>query len=188
RIGFETLHPGPGYGGSCFPKDVAALLDMATSSGYDFELLRSVVAVNERQRDRVVDKVRAACGGSVAGRSIGVWGLTFKANTDDLRESPAVYVVEALVAEGAQLRVYDPVAAADATDQLPGVERVADPYDAASGASVVALLTEWDELKTLDFRAVHASMQPPHEVVDARNLLDASALRLLGFGYQGIGR
>ncbi|MET0628874.1 MAG: UDP-glucose/GDP-mannose dehydrogenase family protein [Acidimicrobiia bacterium] len=188
RIGFETLHPGPGYGGSCFPKDVAALLDMATSYGYEFDLLRSVVAVNERQRDRVVEKVRAACGGSVAGRSIGIWGLTFKANTDDLRESPAVYVVEALVAEGAELRVYDPVAAADATDHLAGVERVADPYEAATGTSVVALLTEWEELKALDFREVRASMQTPLAIVDARNLLDASALRLLGFAYQGIGR
>ena len=188
RIGFEMLHPGPGYGGSCFPKDVAALLHIAEAHGYDFEMLRSVIAVNDAQRERVVAKVRAAGGGSVSGRTIGVWGLTFKANTDDLRDSPALHVVAALAAEGATIRAYDPAAAADATAHLAGVERVLDAYDAADGAEVLVLLTEWDDFKSLDFRRVHSSMRDPRSIVDARNSLDASALRSIGFGYEGIGR
>jgi UDPglucose 6-dehydrogenase len=188
RIGFEMLHPGPGYGGSCFPKDVAALLHIADTNGYDFEMLRSVVAVNDAQRERVVAKVRAAAGGTVEGRTIGVWGLTFKANTDDVRDSPAVHVVAALAAEGARLRAYDPAAGADVTDALVGVERLADPYDAARDAGVLVLLTEWDEFKSLDFRQVRAAMQEPAAVVDARNSLDSAALRNLGFAYTGIGR
>jgi UDPglucose 6-dehydrogenase len=188
RIGFEMLHPGPGYGGSCFPKDVAALLHIAETHDYDFEMLRSVVAVNDAQRDRVVAKVRAAAGGSVDGRTIGVWGLTFKANTDDVRDSPALHILEALGAEGARLLAYDPAAAADVTDGITGAERGADPYDAARGAEVVVLLTEWDEFKSLDFRRVRAAMEEPGAVVDARNSLDAAALRNLGFAYTGIGR
>jgi UDPglucose 6-dehydrogenase len=188
RIGFEMLHPGPGYGGSCFPKDVAALLHIAEMHGYDFEMLRSVVAVNDAQRERVIEKVRAAGGGSVAGRTVGAWGLTFKANTDDLRESPALHVVRELAAEGSQVQVYDPAASDDATTGLVGVERVADPYEAAAGAEVLVLLTEWDEFRAVEFRRVHASMREPRAVVDARNALDAAALRHLGFGYEGIGR
>jgi UDPglucose 6-dehydrogenase len=188
RIGFEMLHPGPGYGGSCFPKDVSALLHIAESNGYDFEMLRSVVAVNDTQRDRVVAKIRAAAGGSVDGRTIGVWGLTFKANTDDVRDSPALHVVDALAAGGARLRAYDPAAGADVTAAFAGVERVADAYEAAAGAEVLVLLTEWDEFKSVDFRRVRAAMHEPGAVVDARNSLDSAALRNLGFAYTGIGR
>ena len=188
RIGFETLHAGPGYGGSCFPKDVAALIDIANQHEFDFELLHSVVNVNDRQRHRVLDKVRDALGGSVSGKRVGAWGLAYKANTDDVRESPAMFVVEALAKEGARLRVYDPAAHADALSGMDGVERVADAYEAVADAEAVVLLTEWEELRGLDFRRVHELMDAPFAVVDARNLLDAPLLRLLGFGYQGIGR
>jgi UDPglucose 6-dehydrogenase len=188
RIGFEVLHPGPGFGGSCFPKDTAALLYTAEEAGYDFGLLRAVIDVNERQRALVVDKVRAAAGGDLRGVTVGVWGLAFKANTDDLRESPAVFVAERLLAEGATVRAYDP-AAHDATSaSAAGIELAADAYDAASGASVLALLTEWDEFRWLDFERVRSAMSPPFALVDARNLLDPTAMRRRGFSYQGVGR
>jgi UDPglucose 6-dehydrogenase len=187
RIGFEVLHPGPGYGGSCFPKDTAALLHTADEAGYDFSMLRSVIDVNHLQRDRMVAKLRAAAGGSLDGVRVGVWGLTFKANTDDLRDSPAVYVVRRLVEEGAVVRAYDPVAGAP-PGGLAGIERVADAYEAAEGASIVALLTEWDEFRWLDFARVYDAMAPPHVLVDVRNLLDPVAMRRRGFDYRGVGR
>jgi UDPglucose 6-dehydrogenase len=188
RIGFEVLHPGPGFGGSCFPKDTAALLHTADEAGYDFTLLRAVIDVNAKQRGRVVEKLRVAAGGSLEGANVGLWGLAFKANTDDLRESPAVFVAEQLIAEGARIRAYDPAAREAAAVLLPGLDVVTDAYEAAAGASVLALLTEWDEFRWLDFGRVHASMQEPHAVVDARNLLDPSAMRRRGFVYQGVGR
>jgi UDPglucose 6-dehydrogenase len=187
RIGFEVLHPGPGYGGSCFPKDASALLHTADEAGYDFELLRSVIAVNEHQRRRIVGKVRAAAGGSVAGTRIGVLGLTYKANTDDLRDSPAVDVIRRLVAVGARVNAYDPAAGDLGPFDVVGVEGAADAYGAAEGASVVVLLTEWDEFRWLDFDKVASLMATPR-VVDGRNLLDKPALERRGFSYVGIGR
>ena len=141
RIGSEFLQAGPGYGGSCLPKDVAALVHTAAEAGYDFALLRGVVEVNEQQRDRVIAKIATGAGGSVAGARIAVWGLTFKANTDDLRDSPALAIVSRLVADGAEVRAYDPilgdpsVAVPAAATRIPGVEVVTDPYEAADGAS-----------------------------------------------------
>jgi UDPglucose 6-dehydrogenase len=188
RIGFEVLHPGPGFGGSCFPKDTAALLHTADEAGYDFGLMRAVMDVNVKQRNFVVDKLRAAAGGDLRGATVGIWGLAFKANTDDLRESPAVFVAEQLIAEGAIIRAYDPAAREAAAARLPGLEVATDAYDAVEGASVLALLTEWDEFRWLDFGRVHSSMQAPYALVDARNLLDPSAMRRRGFVYQGVGR
>ncbi|MGH8982708.1 MAG: UDP-glucose dehydrogenase family protein [Acidimicrobiia bacterium] len=187
RIGFEFLHPGPGYGGSCFPKDTAALLHTAGSAGYDFSLLRGVVEVNRRQHERVVTKIRDAAGGALAGVTIGLWGLTFKANTDDLRDSPALAVAASLIDQGARLQVYDPAAAEEAGRRLPALDVVADPYEACRGARVVAVLTEWDEFRWLDFERVAETMEQP-AVVDARNLLDPLAMRRRGFAYQGVGR
>jgi UDPglucose 6-dehydrogenase len=188
RIGFEFLHPGPGYGGSCFPKDTAALVHTAEIAGYDFSLLRGVVEVNRRQHDRIVEKVRAAAGGSLAGITIGIWGLTFKANTDDLRDSPALVIAERLVADGAHVRAYDPAAGERAQAALPGMDVVSDAYEAAAGARVLALLTEWDEFRWIDFDRVSAAMASPRAIVDARNLLDPPAMRRRGFEYQGVGR
>jgi UDPglucose 6-dehydrogenase len=188
RIGFEVLHPGPGFGGSCFPKDTAALLFTAREAGYDFGLLRAVIDVNDRQRELVLDKVRAAAGGDLASARVGVWGLAFKAHTDDLRESPAVFVAERLLAEGARVRAYDPAVKEAAASRLPGIEIATDAYDAAAGASVLVLLTEWDEFRWLDLDRVHESMQAPRAVVDARNLLDPAAMRRRGFAYEGVGR
>jgi len=187
RIGFQFLHPGPGFGGSCFPKDVAALLHTARDAGYDFELLDGVVDVNRGQHDRIVDKVRAAAGGSLAGAEVAVWGLTFKADTDDLRDSPSLVIASKLIAAGATVRGYDPVAGETAGVRMPELDVRSDPYDAAAGADVVALLTEWEELRWLDFERVRSLMRRP-AVVDARNLLDPSAMRRRGFDYTGVGR
>jgi UDPglucose 6-dehydrogenase len=183
RIGHEFLKPGPGWGGSCFPKDTRAMVHIAEEAGYDFHLLRGVVAVNDEQLRRVAEKVVAAAGGSVEGKRIGVWGLTFKARTDDLRESPSLSIIAHLVKRGAIVRGYDP----SGPGPLEGVEVVDDPYAAIEGAEVLAVLTEWDEFRWLDIDKV-ADLMAARNVVDARNLLDRAALVRRGFEYQGIGR
>jgi UDPglucose 6-dehydrogenase len=204
RIGFEFLHPGPGWGGSCLPKDTRALLHIAQEVGYDFSLLAGAIASNEQQLARVVAKVETACGGSVDGETVAVWGLTFKANTNDRRDSPSLEIAQRLVALGARVQAFDPtvpMAAGDPTSgnpadaaaddavpgDLSGLLLRADPYEATAGASVVVVLTEWDEFRWLDFGRVLAAMSAP-SIVDARNLLDPAALRRMGFAYTGIGR
>jgi UDPglucose 6-dehydrogenase len=187
RIGFEFLHPGPGWGGSCFPKDTAALAWTATRAGEEFPLLAAVIATNAAQSERVAAKVRDAVGSTLAGHQVAVWGLTFKANTNDLRDSPAIAVVRRLVADGATVRAYDPAGGEAAPALVPGLEVAADPYDACAGADVLCLLTEWDEFRWLDYRRV-AGLVAGRAIVDARNLLDPAAMRHLGFSYRGIGR
>ena len=187
RIGFQFLHPGPGYGGSCFPKDVAALLNTSRSAGYEFELLAGVVSVNAQQHERMVDKVRTSVGGELAGKTVALWGLTFKADTDDLRDSPALVVARRLLEEGAAVQAYDPGAGERPRELVPGLDLRADAYDAATGADAVALLTEWDEFRWLDFERV-AGLMRGRGIVDARNLLDPAAMRRRGFDYRGVGR
>jgi UDPglucose 6-dehydrogenase len=187
RIGFEFLHPGPGYGGSCFPKDTASLLHTADLAGYDFSLLRGVVEVNRAQHERMIEKTRRLAGGSLVGAPIGVWGLTFKANTDDLRDSPAVFIVRRLLEEGATVRCYDPSADERASKVAADIQVVSDPYEATTGAQVLVVLTEWDEFRWLDFARVREAMASP-SVLDARNLLEPSTMRRLGFNYEGVGR
>jgi len=183
RIGHEFLKPGPGWGGSCFPKDTRAMVHIAEEAGYDFHLLKGVVAVNEEQLRRVAEKIIDAAGGSVEGKRIGVWGLTFKARTDDLRESPSLSIIAHLVSRGAVVRGYDP----SGPGPLEGIEVVGDPYAAVDGAEVLAVLTEWDEFRWLDVDKV-ADVMAAKQVVDARNLLDRAALVRRGFEYHGIGR
>ena len=189
RIGFEFLRPGPGWGGSCLPKDTQALLHIAREAGYDFSLLAGAIASNDEQLSRVMTKVEAACGGSLAGTTVAVWGLTFKANTDDRRDSPALQITRRLVRLGATVRAFDPTVEADgdAPDDLRGLQLCGDPYDAALGARAVVVLTEWGEFRWLDFSRVQAVMAQP-AIVDARNLLDPAAVRRMGFHYAGIGR
>jgi len=192
RIGFEFLRPGPGWGGSCLPKDTRALLHIASEAGYDFSLLAGAIASNDEQLARVVSKVELACGGSVVGCTVAAWGLTFKANTDDRRYSPSLQVVHRLVEQGATVQAYDPTvgAADDDTDppeDLRGLVLRGDPYEAAAGARALVVLTEWEEFRWLDFSRLLAVMAEP-SVVDARNLLDPAALRRMGFRYTGIGR
>jgi UDPglucose 6-dehydrogenase len=187
RIGFQFLHAGPGYGGSCFPKDVEALLHTARSAGYDFDLLAGVVAVNKAQHQLMVEKVCDAVGGSPAGKVIGVWGLTFKADTDDLRDSPALVITRGLLERGATVQAYDPGAPDRVVELVPGLDRRLDAYDAATGADVIAVLTEWDEFRWVDFDRIAAVMRG-NAVVDTRNLLDPAAMRRRGFAYTGVGR
>jgi len=183
RIGQEFLRPGPGWGGSCFPKDSHALIRIAEDAGYDFRLLRGVVEVNEQQFARVVDKVEAAVGGSLDGAKVAAWGVTFKARTDDTRDSPAIKIIKRLQDRGAIVSAYDPAIHAD----TEGISVAPDPYAACSGAEVLVVLTEWDEFKWLDLDKVSSEMTVAR-VVDARNLLDRTRLRQHGFEYQGIGR
>jgi UDPglucose 6-dehydrogenase len=187
RIGQDFLRPGPGWGGSCFPKDSRALLKIAREAGYNFDLLEGVLTVNDEQFDRVADKIRVAAGGDLSTAVVAVWGLTFKARTDDLRDSPALAIIERLVAAGATVQAYDPTV----DGQKPGVPTditVADsPYSACAGATVLAVLTEWDEFRWLDVAKVAEAMTG-RAIVDARNLLDRSYWRKAAFDYQGIGR
>lgn len=192
RIGREFLRPGPGYGGSCLPKDTSALVRIAENAGYNFDLLRGVIRVNEEQFELVVAKVARVArlaGGTVAGARLAVWGLAFKAGTDDIRQSPAVEVIRRLVGAGANVAAYDP-----AVDRLPpdlGLDTVAlcgDAYAPCDGAEVLVVLTEWEEFRRLDMTKVASLLAGPPRVVDARNLLDAATLRRQGFVYEGIGR
>ncbi len=183
RIGQEFLRPGPGWGGSCFPKDTRALVKIAADHGYDFDLLKGVITVNDQQRVRVVEKIERAAGGSVEGKTIGVWGLTFKARTDDLRESPSLGVIAELVERGARVQAYDPTV----DRPIEPVLVCADPYSATQGADVLAVLTEWDEFKWVDVDKV-ARLMHGTEVVDTRNLLERNAWKRAGLHLVGIGR
>lgn len=189
RIGDKFLQPGPGWGGSCFPKDTRALVRIAADSGYEFELLDGVIAVNEEQFARVVEKVRTAVGGELRSCRVGVWGMTFKAGTDDLRESPSLAVIRRLLVEGASVCAYDPTVSM--VEQLPNdlsaIEVVTGPVEACLDVDVLLVLTEWDEFLRQDPLVLAQTMRRP-AVVDARNLLDRSLWLRHGFHHQGIGR
>jgi len=182
RIGQEFLKPGPGWGGSCFPKDTKALVRIAEDAGYDFSLLRGVIAVNNEQHERVVAKIRAAAG-DLRGARVAVWGLTFKGRTDDRRDSPSIAIIERLLEAGAEVVAFDPTV----TEPVVGIGFADDPYGACAGADVLAVLTDWDEFRWLDLTKV-ADAMAGRAIVDARNLLDRNEVRRLGFQYVGIGR
>jgi UDPglucose 6-dehydrogenase len=187
RIGHEFLKPGPGWGGSCFPKDTHALINIADNAGYEFHLLRGVIAVNDEQFERVVGKIADAVDGNLAGRIVGVWGLTFKARTDDLRESPSLEIIKRLIAAGATVQAFDPTVSALKPPIPDGVTIVDDAYAAAANADVLAVLTEWDDFRWLDAAKVADSMSG-RTVVDSRNLLDRGEWHRAGFTHLGIGR
>jgi UDPglucose 6-dehydrogenase len=187
RIGFDYLRPGPGWGGSCLPKDTRALVWIAEQAGYDFSLLRSVIETNESQLQSVVAKITAAAGRKLDGAVVAVWGLTFKARTDDRRDSPSIDVIRRLVRQGATVQAFDPTVSGPVPELPDGVDITPDAYTACDGAVALAVMTEWDELRWLDFEKVRACLAHP-AVVDARNLLDPSQMRRLGFEYSAIGR
>jgi UDPglucose 6-dehydrogenase len=185
RIGFEFLKPGPGFGGSCLPKDSRALIRVAEENGYDFHLLKGVLDVNDEQHRVIARKVERLIDG-VRGKTIAIWGLAFKPNTDDTRDSPAFAVVQLLVDGGARMRGYDPVVG-EKVFAAAGIERAAGPIEAADGADAVVVLTEWNEFRWVNFARLHEVMAAP-VIVDARNLLDPHSLRQMGFTYEGVGR
>ena len=189
RIGVDHLAPGPGWGGSCFPKDTSALIRIAEDHGYDFALLKEVVAANENQFQWVADRVQDAAGGSLEGVVISAWGLTFKAGTDDLRDSPAIAVLKRLRAGGARVRAYDPTLPDPDRWGLNDLDVVVcdDPYLACAGSSALVVLTEWPEFRDLDLAKAAAAMARA-SVVDTRNMLDPSTARAAGFHYLGMGR
>jgi len=186
RIGANFLSPGPGWGGSCFPKDTHALLEIAKAAGMDFELVAASLSTNATTRARVVDKVRDAVGGSLQGQRIGLLGLTFKAGTDDLRDSPSLAVAELLRAEGAELYGYDPACPAD-VPATAGITVVDEPLDMAKDSNALVVLTEWPQFRALDWTALAGVVENP-VVIDTRNLLDPDVLRRAGFAWIGLGR
>lgn len=186
RIGQDFLRPGPGWGGSCFPKDSRALIKIAEDAGYHFSLLEGVVSVNNEQLDRVARKIASSCGGNLSTKTIAVWGLTFKANTDDLRDSPAVAIVERLLSRGASIVAFDPTVSEIRHGVPEGVRITASPVEACASADVLAILTEWDDFKWIDPHDVARTM-PGRHVVDGRNILDRMEWVKAGFEYEGIG-
>jgi UDPglucose 6-dehydrogenase len=185
RIGHDFLNPGPGWGGSCFPKDSRALLYMAREAGYDFTILETLLRSNDEQFDRVAAKVVRMVGGTVKGTKVAAWGLTFKANTDDRRDSPALEVLRRLIDAGAEVTAYDPTVDGP-IPELPELSVASDACAACEGAEVLVVLTEWDEFKWVDLDQVSEAMSAPR-VVDGRNLLDRSQLSRRGFTYEGLG-
>lgn len=185
RIGDQFLNPGPGWGGSCFPKDTRALVKIAENNGYDFALLRGVIQTNDEQYERIAMKVVDVCGGSVDGKTIAAWGLTFKSNTDDLRDSPSIAILSLLHKMGATIRAYD--SAARGVEQYRWIERCTSALDACSGADALTVLTEWPEFSTISPHDVREKLLRP-AVVDGRNVLNPSLWKKAGFEYRGVGR
>ena len=188
RIGPKFLHPGPGYGGSCFPKDTQALTEIARDAGRPFEIVETVVAVNERIKQRGLEKVLEALGDDPASRTVAVLGLSFKPETDDMRESPSIPLVEGLIAAGTTVRAFDPVATDNAREVLPAaVQYCEDAYDAASGADALVIVTEWNQFRSLDLDRIQQAMQG-RIVIDLRNVYDPQRMRERGFEYDSVGR
>lgn len=187
RIGRKFLHPGPGFGGSCFPKDTLALAYTAREVGAPQTIVEQVIEVNGVRKKRMAQKVIDFCGGSVAGLTIGVLGVTFKANTDDMRDAPSLDIVPALQAAGAKIVAFDPEGMKEAARMLPGVTFAKTAYEAATGADVLVVITEWHEFRGLDPRRIKEAMRQPR-IVDLRNIFNPEEMRGFGFAYQGIGR
>jgi UDPglucose 6-dehydrogenase len=187
RIGDKFLNPGPGYGGSCFPKDTLALLKTAEDYEAPVTIVTATVNANNNRKHAMVDRVVKACGGDVSGKTIGILGLTFKPNTDDMRDSPSLEIIPALQKLGARIRAYDPEGRHQAEPMLPGVEFAAGPYEAVDGAAAVVLITEWNEFRALDLRRIKANLASP-VFVDLRNVYIPAEMRELGFIYSSIGR
>jgi len=186
RIGSKFLHAGPGFGGSCFPKDVSALIQTGENVGCTMEIARATTRVNERQKLLMVEKIETALGG-LKGKTVGLLGLSFKPNTNDLREAPALTIVERLLAEGCAVRVFDPAAMEEGTKLLKGIIPCTDAYDAAQGADVLVLMTEWNLFRNLDLNQVKSALRHPL-FIDLRNVYDPERMADMGFHYISVGR
>jgi UDPglucose 6-dehydrogenase len=187
RIGSKFLHAGPGFGGSCFPKDAAALAAIGQRHGAPVRIVETVISVNHARKSAMVQKVMAACGGSVRGKRLAILGLAFKPNTDDMREAPSLSILPVLAAEGAEVWAYDPVATAEAHKLLPEVKTAADPYACIDGADAMVILTEWDQFRALDLDRVKMLLRKP-VVIDLRNVYKPADMVARGFTYVSIGR
>ncbi len=188
RIGARFLNPGPGFGGSCFPKDVQALCHLARKNGYQLRILEAVLEVNQKQRFLTVEKVEKLCG-KLENKTIGILGLSFKPNTSDVRESPALIIVEELINRGAKVKAYDPVALEEFKKAKPNLDitYVENPYQAAEGADCLVIITEWNEFRYLDLEKIKSLMKKPC-LVDTRNIYEPEQVQKLGFSYIGMGR
>ncbi|HEY3027135.1 MAG TPA: UDP-glucose/GDP-mannose dehydrogenase family protein [Pyrinomonadaceae bacterium] len=186
RIGPKFLHPGPGFGGSCFPKDTLALASIARDAGAQSRIVEAVIKVNQQQRLAMVPKIEQLVH-ELPGKTVAVLGLAFKPETDDVRDAPAIGIIQELVARGARVRAYDPAAMTAAAKILPDIEYAPDEYAAAAGADVLVLVTEWNQFRALDMKRIRDSMTAPR-IADLRNVYEPGAMRELGFEYVGVGR
>ena len=186
RIGRKFLHPGPGYGGSCFPKDTRALTTVADQFGVETRIVDAVIDANERQREAMIPKIEKLVG-DLSGKNIGVLGLSFKPETDDMRESPAIEIINAMTSRGARVKAYDPVAMDEARHYIESIEYAIDEYDAIRGADALVIITEWNQFRALDMEKVKSLLKSP-KIVDLRNIYEPGDMRELGFEYIGVGR
>ncbi len=187
RISPKFLHPGPGYGGSCFPKDTEALYQFATTCGYDFKLLKGVISANKRQRELMVEKIKHHIGSNLKGKTIGILGLAFKQNTDDIRKSPAIDIIKLLLKEGAQIRCFDPLAMGNTRKILPSLTYCQDEYETARDSDALVITTEWNQFRNLGLLKIKKLLKSAI-LIDLRNLYDPVALKSLRFIYEGVGR
>jgi UDPglucose 6-dehydrogenase len=186
RIGRKFLHPGPGYGGSCFPKDTRALTTVADQFGVETRIVDAVIEANERQRDAMIPKIERLVG-DLKGKRVGMLGLSFKPETDDMRESPAIDIVNALIKKGATVKAFDPVAMDESRHYITGIEYAHDEYDAIGGADVMVIVTEWNQFRALDLDRVKELLKTP-KIADLRNIYEPKEMREMGFEYVGVGR
>lgn len=187
RIGPKFLQAGPGFGGSCFPKDTSAMADISRRHGYDFQIMEAVLRVNDLVKHRMIDKIAHALGGDVKGKTIGLLGLAFKPETDDMRDSPTITVIKGLQALGATIRAYDPQAMENAKQLVSDVTYCADAYETVDGADAMVLATEWNEFRALNFERIKKTLRQPI-VIDLRNVYDPIRMAALGFTYRSVGR
>ena len=188
RIGSKFLHPGPGYGGSCFPKDTLALIRMAQEQGAGARIVEAAIEVNAAQKARMIKKIRDSLGGNEAGKIVGVLGLTFKPETDDMRDAPSLTILPALLEKGAKIKAHDPQGMKEAAHYLPAeIEYKKNPYDVCEGADVLVLMTEWNQYRALDFERIKSLMRTA-VFVDLRNVYEPDDVKGLGFSYSGVGR
>ncbi len=187
RIGKKFLHAGPGFGGSCFPKDTRSAAHFARELGEGLDIVEAVIRVNEKQRERMVAKISKAAGGDLSGRTVSILGLSFKPETDDMRDAPAVDIIRGLQARGASIRAFDPVAMEAAASQLPDITYCKDAYEACAGSDVLVLVTEWNQFRMLDLERVKGVMNHAL-VVDLRNVYDPDKMKAAGFEYVSVGR
>ncbi len=186
RIGPKFLHPGPGYGGSCFPKDTSAIAKIAKQWGYTFSIVESVIEVNRHQREVMLDKINAVAG-DVRGKTVAALGLTFKPNTDDIRDSPAIDIIRMLIKEGAKIRAYDPAGMENTKAVLKDIVYCSDEYEAAKGSDALVVLTEWNQFRKLDMERIKGLLNAP-KVIDLRNIYDPAHMKDAGFDYVCVGR